>query len=80
MLATASVLEATAITAAGGGTVLRLDADSPRPGHVHVTVLVAGRVVQVSLDERLGSAVVGPPARLSPSAAPRSRRCALAHH
>jgi hypothetical protein len=74
-----SVLTATAIAAAGGGSVLRLDADSPRPGRADASVLVGGRVVQVALDQTLGTAVVGAPTPIRPTAAP-SRRSVLAHH
>jgi hypothetical protein len=78
MLLTRSTLTDTAIAAAGGGTVLRMDADSSRPGCAHAIVLVAGRIVHVALDQVLGTAVVGTPARLRPTAPP-SRRSVLAH-
>jgi hypothetical protein len=74
---TRSTLGDTAIAAAGGGTLLTLDADGPRPGRAHATVLVAGRLVQVALDRALGTAIVGQPALLTPSVPP-SRRFVLA--
>jgi hypothetical protein len=78
MLLTRSTLTDTAIAAAGGGVVLRLDADSSRPGRVHALVLAAGRIVQVALDQALGTAAVGPPTPLK-ATAPPSRRSVLAH-
>jgi hypothetical protein len=76
---TRSTLTDTAIAAAGGGTLLRLDADSSRPGRAHAVILAAGRIVQVALDQALGTAVVGTCTPLRPTAPP-SRRSALAHH
>jgi hypothetical protein len=77
MLTVPSMLEDTAIAAAGGGTVLHLHADSARPGRADAIVLTGGRIVHVALDRALGSAVVGPPQPVRPTAPP-SRRCALA--
>jgi hypothetical protein len=72
-----SVLESTAIAAAGGGTLLHLHADSARPGRADATVLAGGRIVHVALDQTLGTAVVGAPAPVRPTVRP-SRRSALA--
>ncbi len=65
----------TALAAADGGTVLDLQTDAARPGSAHAIVLKGGRLLQVALDSRLGTAIVTTPSRT----APPSRRYALAH-
>ena len=60
----------TALQAAGGGTVLTLDSDSSRPGFALATVLCPDGIVQVTLDARLGTAVVTAPQPIRPTAAP----------
>jgi len=66
------MLAETALAATAGGVLLHLQADSPQPGHAQAIVLADGRLLQVDLDARLGTAVV-----TTPTAAP-SRRFALA--
>lgn len=72
------VLAATALEAAGGGTLLTIDAERSRPGCAEATVLRGETLLRVTLDADLGTAVVAPALlAVSPRAdpAPPSRRC-----
>lgn len=72
------VLAATALEATGGGTLLMLDAQSARPGLAEAAVLRDGELLHVTLDARLGTAVVVDARAFSAPRARPSRRCAPA--
>lgn len=77
---TADLVE-TAIAAAGGGTVVRLDTDPNRPDISYATVRARRGLVHVALDAQLGTAVIAPPVArpLTRRRARPSRRSVPAH-